>query len=56
MGTGGYGSPYGMGHNNMAFMNGYDAWGNPIGGFGNPGFGMGNPLRHGWHGRQRLGV
>ncbi len=43
MGTGGYGSPYGMGYNNMAFMNGYDAWGNPIGGFGNPGFGMGNP-------------
>lgn len=37
----GFGGTYG--YNNMAFMNGYDAWGNPIGGFGNPGWGYGNP-------------
>ena len=54
MGTGGWGSAYGMGfgntygYNNMAFMNGYDAWGNPIGGFGNPGFGWGNGWGNGW--------
>lgn len=44
-GYGGYNpySPFGntYGYNNMAFMPGYDAWGNPIGGFGNP-FGFGN--------------
>ena len=35
----GYGSTYG--YNNMAFMGGYDAWGNPMmGGFNNPGYGM----------------
>jgi hypothetical protein len=37
----GFSSTYG--HNNMAFMPGYDAWGNPIGGFGNTGYGFGNP-------------
>jgi hypothetical protein len=36
----GFGSTYG--YNNMAFMGGYDAWGNPIGGgFGQTGYGMG---------------
>jgi len=50
MGTGGFGSSYGMGQNNMAFMNGYDAWGNPIGGFGNAGFGYGSPYGMGGYG------
>lgn len=39
-GNSGFGGTYG--YNNMAFMPGYDAWGNPIGGFGNAGFGFGN--------------
>ena len=63
----GFGTPYGFGgspyspfnagfsstygHNNFAFNTGYDAWGNPIGGFGNP-CGFGNPygFNGGWSG------